>query len=94
MTPATMAKTEKADIQFQNPTPTVESIVGDESQANVAVSRSLPYSAVKHAIVSSRPPQRPNRNRPIHGSNLTAEFEAWDAASDESLENTERDLTE
>ena len=61
---------------------------------NQAISFVARYEFVRKLVERFPSPKRPNRNRPIHHPNLKAELEAWDAASDEALENTERDLME
>lgn len=57
----------------------------------------LPFEQVRHLVVGTVPPKRPNRIGPVHQVDLTIpreEFEAWEQASDEALENFEKGLEE
>jgi len=68
----------------------------EQKQAKRAVSMQLPFAKVKSLLESFPSPRRPNRNRPIHVENpeLQAEFDAWEAASDEAFESMEGNLPE
>jgi hypothetical protein len=47
---------------------------------------SLPFDIVRKLVEESPAPRRPSRNKPVYG-NLTDEFAAWEAASDEAWES-------
>jgi len=65
-------------------------------EKNQAVSFLASFAAVKHLLIGSPAPRRPNRNRPIHVTDpeLREELDAWEAASDEALRALEDDLPE
>ena len=67
-----------------------------QAKADQAVSCLAPFETVRHLLVDSPPPRRPNRNRPISivDSALREELDAWDAASDEALGTLETGLPE
>ena len=50
------------------------------------------FHRMRDFIASTPAPKKPNRAGPIHA--LHAEFQAWEAASDEALENFEKQLEE
>jgi hypothetical protein len=70
------------------------SVAAPEIRPNQAVSFVMSFESVKHIVASSPPLRRPNRTKPIHDPDLMAELEAWDAASDEALENADHDMME
>ena len=61
-----------------------------------AVSFLAPFESVKHLLSRYPPPGRPNRNRPVHEVDLQLreELDAWEAASDETLDTFENGLPE
>ena len=72
-------------------------IAADEN-IHIAVSCSPAFDAVRSMLEESRPPRRPNRNRPVVDvevdPGLRDELDAWDAASNEALERFEGRLSE
>lgn len=67
-----------------------------QPKANQAVSCLARFETIKHLLVGSSPPRRPNRNRPVSivDPALREELDAWDAASDEALDRLETELPE
>lgn len=65
-------------------------------EKNRAVSLVVPFERVRHLLVRYPPPRRPNRNRPIQQADaaLQQELDAWEAASDETLERFDDGLPE
>ena len=53
------------------------------------------FSSVKH-LLSDKPLRRPNRTKPLYDEDkeLQNELDAWEAASDEALEQCEDSLSE
>jgi hypothetical protein len=82
-----VAQTEKADIQLPDSQTIMKSVVSQSQEtsmvAGVAISRSLPYDEIKHALKSSRPPRRPNRNRPRARASLSVPLDALDSLASE-----------
>ena len=79
------------DIAKTRPEPKIPQVKADQ-----AVSCLAPFETIRHLLVESSPPRRPNRNRPVSivDSALREELDAWDAASDEALRSLETDLPE
>jgi len=79
-----LAKHKAADIQ----------LVRDSSGAEVpqCATYSIPFALAKKIVESAPAPKRPIRNRPLHDVDLPAEMAAWDEASDEALENFDKEF--
>ena len=63
--------------------------------AGIAVTCLLPFGTVQRLVENSPAPARPNRVqllRPGDDEDLKNEFDAWDAASDETLERFENEV--
>lgn len=59
--------------------------VSPEQMVDCAPTIVARFDALQHLVEGSKPPVRPNRTFPVHLDDqaLTAELEAWEAASDE-----------
>ncbi len=85
-----MATTKPSDKQKLVPSETEQVIKDGPRKKASAVSFLASFHKVKHLLVGRPAPKRPNRDRPLAPDvHLREELSAWDAASDEALENLE-----
>jgi len=71
----------------------VQSIIDSEGKEIKQIATfHVSFEKMRHLIESSPAPRRPNRNRPIQHPLEEDEFQAWEEASDEALENFDREF--